>query len=560
MNEILTLLSPRFRSFVNAGGSRQKQNRLVRTALFGLIGLVFWGGMFYISLRVLSYFAGIAEIGDILAWKLLSMVMVIYFSLLVFSSILTGLSKLYLSRDLQLVFAMPVSGFKIFIARWIEAAIDSSWMIIIYTLPILIAYGIVYHAGPYYYIVMGLVMLLLSAIAAIISAAVVMIVVMIIPAGRIKSIFVFLGMTLFLLLYLAFRLLRPERLVNPEAFKTVLVYMKTMQTPASPFLPSTWAFDTFKFALTGMPAQSLLNLALMVSGAGVLIFITVILADAIYFKGVSKTQTARKPFMKARTGEKSIFAIFPRPVKAYIEKEIKTFFRDQTQWSQIFLILALVFIYVYNFKVLPLDKAPIKTVYLQNLLSFLNMGLAAFVLTAITGRFAFTAVSIEGEAFWLVRSTPMKIRTFLWIKFFIYLIPLLILTEILIVATNIMLKVTPFMMGLSVVTILFMVPAVVAMGIGLGAAYPDFSSENPTQAITSFGGLIFMMLCAGYIGAVIVLEAGPVYKIFMAGMFGHAMPVATWALNIGAFMLAIGLSIAAIILPMRFGEKQLSEG
>ena len=33
--------------------------------------------------------------------------------------------------------------------------------------------------------------------------------------------------------------------------------------------------------------------------------------------------------------------------------------------------------------------------------------------------------------------------------------------------------------------------------IGLGAAYPDFKAENPTQTVTSFGGLIFMMVCAG---------------------------------------------------------------
>ena len=82
--------------------------------------------------------------------------------------------------------------------------------------------------------------------------------------------------------------------------------------------------------------------------------------------------------------------------------------------------------------------------YLQNLFSFLNMGLALFVLTAVTARFAYPAVSLEREAFWLVKTSPLSLRTFLWIKFFIYYLPLLILTEILIVATNILLNVTPF--------------------------------------------------------------------------------------------------------------------
>ena len=99
----------------------------------------------------------------------------------------------------------------------------------------------------------------------------------------------------------------------------------------------------------------------------------------------------------------------------------------------------------------------------------------------------------DGNAFWIVRSGPVSIRVFLWIKFLTYLFPLLIMAEVLIVATNILLQVTPFIMYLSIVTIFCMTPGIIAMGIGLGAAYPDFNSENPAQSVTSFGGLVFML-------------------------------------------------------------------
>jgi len=63
------------------------------------------------------------------------------------------------------------------------------------------------------------------------------------------------------------------------------------------------------------------------------------------------------------------------------------------------------------------------------------------------------------------------------IKFFIYYLPLLALTEILIVATNMLLKVTPFMMVLSTSR-----SSVWCRdrrhGIGLGAAYPDFKPKT----------------------------------------------------------------------------------
>jgi ABC-2 type transport system permease protein len=304
-------------------------------------------------------------------------------------------------------------------------------------------------------------------------------------------------------------------------------------------------------------------MALAWSFALALIFVNTWVASVAYFPGFSKAQTtAGRLFQPTRFGRgwPRLFRFLPPSAQAFTVKEIRTFFRDQTQWPQLFLICALIVVYLYNFSVLPLDRSPIKTVYLQNLFSFLNMGLAAFVLTAIAARFVFPAVSMEGDAFWIVRSSPISIRTFLWIKFFIYYVPLLVLAEILIVSSNILLQVTPFMMILSVSTVFCMVPGVVALGIGLGAVYPDFHSENHAQAVTSFGGLLYMILCAGFIVAVIVLEAGPVYTLFMKDLRGEGLSFLQWLWLSVSFGLAAALSAAAVVLPMRMGERHLGAG
>jgi len=559
MKHVITLLKPRIWSFKKPVTPNSAKGRFLKVTLFGLLGLSFWSGIFILSFRVLRYFKGIETLGDILAYKLLSMVLITFFSLLIFSSILTFLSKLYLSKDLSLVHSMPVSSYKIFFARWIESTLDSSWMVIVYSLPVFIAFGIVYAASPYYYVIVTLALISLSIIASAISSFVVMLVVVSIPASRIRGIFVFLGIAIFLILFITFRLLRPERLVDPEAFASVLVYLKVLRTPTSPLLPSTWAFDSIKSALSENFRPALFHSALSWSCALLLVFVNLILADMVYFKGLSKAQTAPMRLIKHRASKSRLFSILPGPIRALTVKEIKTFFRDQTQWSQLFLVGALVVIYTYNFKVLPLEKSPIKTIYLQNLLSFLNMGLACLVLTAVSARFAYPAVSMEGDAFWLVKSAPVKIKTFLWIKFFIYFLPLLLLTEIIIVATNIFLQVTGFMMALSTITVLFIVPGIVAMGIGLGAAYADFKSENPTQTVTSFGGFVFMVLCAGFIGIVIVLEANPVYRLFMANYRNETLGRFEWIWIFGSFAVVLLLSVLITIVPMKFGEKRLSQ-
>ncbi len=556
MKTVLLLLTPRIRPVKRLFFIR-KGRRPFRFFALGGIGAIFWAGIFSVSLRVLRYIRGIEEVGDLVAAKLLSMLMITVFSLLIFSAVLTSLSRLYLSKDLPLVCSLPVKRHQVFTARWLESAFDSAWMVMLYTLPVLIAYGIVYDASAGYYAFMPLALIPLIATASGIGALLVMAAVLVLPAGRIRTLFVFFGLFAFIALYMAFRLLRPERLVDPEAFSTVLVYINTLKSPDLPFLPSTWAYEGLRALLTGDLVQGLFAAALSWSAAGTLFCGMVLAAHRIYFSGLSRTRSARARLFSASRDRPLKEGVLPGPVGALVGKEVRTFFRDQTQWSQIFLIAALVVIYIYNFKVLPLERSPLPTLYLQNLLAFLNMGLVAFVLIAVAARFAYPAVSLEKEAFWLIRACPVGIRTYLWVKFFIYFIPLLVLSGVLIVGTNVLLKVTPLMMAVSTATLCLLVPGVVCLGIGIGAAHPDFACQNPAQSVSSGGGLLFMMLGALFVGAVILLEAGPVYRFFMARVKGHALFLSDWIYAGLCFSGVFLLTALAVTMPMRYGEKRL---
>jgi ABC-2 type transport system permease protein len=67
-----------------------------------------------------------------------------------------------------------------------------------------------------------------------------------------------------------------------------------------------------------------------------------------------------------------------------------------------------------------------------------------------------------------------------------------------------------------------------------------------------------MMLSAVFIAAVIILEAGPVYNLFMADFHGRALSLLEWVWIIGSFTVAFILSMLAVIIPMKFGERRLS--
>jgi ABC-2 type transport system permease protein len=555
------LISPKFIGFKN-GLKRSRSKTKIKVLTLTGIGILFWLALFFPFYKVLIYFSSQEIIGDILARHLLAMVLLIFFSLLIFSHIITALSNLYISQDLELCHSSPATLTEIFLSRSFYTVIDSSWMLLVFGLPVMMAYGFVYHAGLNYYLSLICVSFPLIIIAASLGIMLIMVLVRSFPAQRARDIIMFLSLILIVILYFLFRFLRPERLVNPEAFISIAQYLGALKTPDSPYLPSHWATDILWARLIKYQGGHVLNHLLLWSTAFAMVVIDIWMAGLIYFHGFSKAQEAKR---RSRTGRKileRIVSVITRPLgpdmTSLIAKDVRTFFRDNSQWSQLLLLGALVVVYLYNFSVLPLERSPIKSIYLQNALSFLNIGLAGFVISALSVRFIFPAVSSEGQAFWIILSSPLSPRRFLWSKFLTYLLPMLVLAEMLIIYTNYLLKVTTFMMVLSSVTIFFLVFGIVALGVGLGAVYPNFRHENIAQVATGFGGLIYMIISSIFIALVIMLEAGPVYTILSTHFRGQEISHLQWIWIVGSFILVIFLNIFAVQRPMAAGLKAIN--
>ena len=562
MRDLALLLNPRILGVLN-GMRRAAPAARKRIWILGGVGIAFWLAMLFLSARVLVYFQSVELIGDILAHHLLSMVLLTFFSLLIFSHIITALSNLYLSRDLELCHATPASLEEIFLSRFIYTMVDSSWMVLVFGLPVMMAYAYVYSPGIGFYVTLAHSGVAMVMIAAGIGILLTMILVNVFPAHRTRDILMLMVILLVVGLYMLFRFLRPERLVDPDAFFSAVQYLSALKAPDSPYLPTHWVTEALWYHLSGAPAAGMaFHLGLLWSTALALLVINVWTAEAIYFNGFSRAQEAKRRRAGGSLFLGALRRVFASPLgrdlASLVDKDLRTFFRDNSQWSQLILLGALIVVYLYNFSVLPLERSPIRLEFLQNEIAFLNLALAGFVLSAVAVRFIFPAVSAEGRAFWLIQSSPLSLRRFLWGKFAIYLVPMLVLGEILIVFTNRLLQVTPFMMGLLCVTMFFSVFGIVALGVGFGALYPNFRYENIAQVSTGFGGVIFMMVGSLFMAAVIILEAWPAYVIFMAHVRGEPVTAVQWLGIVPAFCLVLALQALAVFAPMRAGEKALS--
>jgi ABC-2 type transport system permease protein len=148
----------------------------------------------------------------------------------------------------------------------------------------------------------------------------------------------------------------------------------------------------------------------------------------------------------------------------------------------------------------------------------------------------------------------MSMRDLLWAKFWTGTLPLLVLAVGIVTVTNVLLQVSPFMFAVSVGTITLMTFAIAGLAIGFGTMYPRFESENAAQIPTSFGGLLFMMTAIGLIGAVLVLEARPIYAWLGARSAGEVAPAGELVTGL------VGAAVVCLIatfVPLRMAQRRL---
>jgi ABC-2 type transport system permease protein len=550
-----TVLTPKWRSVL--GRLRQEQSGSGgRVVLLSLVALIFWAAVFGIAYRVLRYFRGVEDIGNLMAGKVLGVILLAFLSILLLSNIITALSTFFLAKDLDLLVAAPIGRSQLYLAKLAETIVHSSWMVALIALPIFTAYGIVYRGGLLYPLVALAAFIPYLVLPAVAGIAVTLVLVNIFPARRTRELLGLVAGGAMVIVLVILRFLRPEQLAQPEGFRNLVEYLAVLRTPTSPFLPSEWT------------ASMIMNWLLRIADPWPVTKLWVAAALAVVLGGLLHRRLYHLGFSKAQEGaERKIRRPLRRPVagllwsvspskREFILKDLRLFFRDNTQWSQLILLAVLLLVYLFNIKSLPLHSGERVPFRLVTMISFLNLGLAGFVLAAVAARFIFPGISLEGRQMWLLRSSPLDPRAMLWSKYWIGTVPLLVLALVITVLTNWLLQASEFMMAVAVGTMVLYTLAASALALSFGALYPQFGTENAAQIPTSFGGLVYMMSSLSLLAAIIMLEAGPVMAYLGVVRYGGGLgPILSELL--AASVLVLVVCATATIVPLRLALRRI---
>jgi ABC-2 type transport system permease protein len=536
---------------------RREPGDFTRAVLFGGVAAGVFAALLYGSAWLTWQLDDYDELGDYLLRLGLSWIFMTFLAFLTFSGIVTALSTFFLSDDLRLLLTAPVAARRLFYARFTRTVVQSSWMVVVFVTPVLLGIGLARCAPIGFYVTSALTIVPFAVIPVAVGTACTLLLVNVFPARRARDLLMLMGFLFAGSIVILLRMIRPEQLMHAESLPDVTGFFSTLQSPVTPLLPSFWAGELMFASLKG--GWDFVHAGALWSTALALCVGLRAADEQWHFSGYSRSQEAPKArFTKFHTLDALARVLPLSPVrKQLLVKDAKIFLRDVSQWSQLLLLLALVLIYLYNFRVLDLERIPYMSGVIKNVYAFVNLGMAGFVLATVAVRFVFPAVSAEGPAFWLIRKSPISMHDFLWSKFWTGLVPVLILTETLTIAANELLGVDPFLKIVAAAAIVFLSFALVGLATGLGARYPRFTADNPSQVAGSYGGVAFMILAVLLIIVMIVLLGWPSTTYLMFTLRRRAIPTARLIMMVTSFAAAVAISVATWLHGMRSGVRAL---
>jgi len=373
------------------------------------------------------------------------------------------------------------------------------------------------------------------------------------PVQRVHQIVASLAVLVMSVAVVGLRMSRPERFFMPVNTDDLARALQAIELPAMERYPGTSLADVM-VAIAGAQHVVLFP-AKIVALSAILFGVFMTIATPIYFRAFVRARESMAPPAIGASGLTRIadwlLQPFDAPTRAMIGKEVRTLTRDVAQWSQLFLMAALLFLYLYNIRMLPLGgdvRAPI--------IAYANLGMAGFIIAAICLRFAYPSISSEGRAFWLLQTAPISYRRLLIAKVVVYSIPLTALSLILTTFANVIMHANAVVWIFTLIGASMLAATLVSLGVGLGALAPNFAAENPLQVGLSLGGFGYMAAALAYVGAIMVLMARPLVQYFFWRLF--ALDYGSALVFVVPIAVAVAVSVFLTIAPLIAAEKRLA--
>jgi ABC-2 type transport system permease protein len=535
---------------------RQSSVRLITILLCSIL---VWGGVYaacawgfrLFQFERLALFGGI--VGLLFDLLFLSLT-----ALLVFSSGIILYGSLFSSAEATFLLGTPAPADQVFAYKYQGAIAFSSWAFLLLGSPVLLAFGVVSHAPWYFYLLLPCFFLGFVLLPGSIGALACLVIANWAPRRPRQLLITAAVLVVAGLGWWGYWVARSAwtSSMGREWLQRLLDQLTFTQ---GPLVPSHWIARGLQAAARGSLGESMQYLGLVWSNGLFVYVLTAWTAARLYRPGYDRVAAGGS--LRRRYGGGRLDRMLTRflpfldgQTRLLIVKDFRTFRRDPVQWAQVLIFSGLLTLYFANTR--RFYNEEIGRTY-QNAISLLNLAATALLLCSYTGRFIYPMLSLEGRKFWILGLLPLPRERLLWGEFAFSTLGALVISETLVILSDLVLGMGPGVLALHMLTIAVLAVGLSGLSVGLGAIMPNFREGDPSKIAVGFGGTLNLVTGLLFLFVVIALMAAPYHLYAAASLRIHVnQPVAYLAIA-GGIVLGMLLGATAAIVPLRMGARAL---
>jgi ABC-2 type transport system permease protein len=552
-----------WRSLLARGRGMRSRSPLLPVVLGGfVVGYLFLG--YFLFYRALKFLYQYPAVGSLLAQRILFLIFGFFFVMLTFSNIIISYTTLFKSRETDWLLTLPISHADIYRWKFLECLAVSSWALMFLSAPMMAAFGRVNEVKAPFYLQVLLVYLPFIAIPAVLGSVLVLLLVTLLAKRWTKRLALGLMFGAIIGMVISLRPQNADAVNTPSELQIFEQLLRHTHLSLNPFLPSAWMARTILSWSGGLEREGTFFFLLLLSNAlfGLLLGFGVV--SRFFYDGWTRAfghrsersqeraearrHTRMRPSLFARLLDARLFSFVGRPVRALLLKDVRVFWREPAQWTQVMIFVGLLTIYVLNLRNVSYD---LRIPFWSTLISYLNLTACALTLSTLTTRFVFPQFSLEGRRLWILGMAPLGLPRVLMQKFCSSCLAATVITASLMVTSSLILKLGIWMIIYFALAIAVMSGALCGMAVGLGALFPNFKEDNPSKIVSGFGGTLCLVASFVYIVLIVTLLAFPAFNWPKLSLGEQH------ALRAIALALALVLSALALIVPLALARRRL---
>lgn len=516
-----------------------------------------------------------ADVFNIILIKGYSLIFMIIFFIQIANGFIISLNNFFQARDLEVLFTSPVNRTSLFFSRLFGVHIKASWMLIIFGIPLIFASGALYRASLLYY---GSAIILFAAFSTIsvnIGAALSIFLSNFFHVRRMKKTLFTTGIIAVVLIITLFRIYRPERFVNPELFANLTLFITEVKTPSFILLPNRWISESI-FALLGKSPGStaLIFIALLFLTSYITTLFLMLVFKRYHYRGWGLLhegdfiRTGRDPHSGLITPIRKesmitkaiqrLLLVFGKRSRTLMRKDLLCQIRDERNVHQILILVSLIVIYLFSISALPLNWVGYEA-QLKYIVSFLNLGVILIIVASLCSRLVYPAIVSEGPFIWIMKTTPVTPKSYIWTKFLFYCVPLFLIGQLLAILSSLIIGIeTVFIIFQSTTTALLSL-SLPAMAVSFGASDMKRLRGDSPELQYRAESASYLLVSAFLIFLTLAIETAPFFLYFLKESEQLIFTRKAWTIIGGMMFLLFIVNLLVSYFSLRMGIKKIEK-